>query len=203
MYQHWESCFRLGTYSKVTIPDYHSLKEFSVTKAYANWWIRVCNLDKEILTITCMEPPLDFSRQIPSKSLESRTRKDDSSVSTKENVKNNVENDFDDLPNDSRAFSKLLMGGHQTSTHLEYEETIFNGGSTHCHKTLKQHITMHRVFMYQTTTLKIQVNVTSNAERLNSTLCTMMRLTLILLMQMSSLLMSQLLLNRWNLLVKR
>ena len=33
------------------------------------------------------------------------------------------------------------MGRHQTSTstHSEYEETIFNGGSTHCHKTLKQH----------------------------------------------------------------
>ena len=49
--------------------------------------------------------------------------------------------------------------------------------------------------MYQTTTLKIQVDVTSNTERLDPTLCTMMRLTLILLMQMSSLLMSQLLLN--------
>ena len=33
------------------------------------------------------------------------------------------------------------MGRHQTSTstHSEYEETIFNGGSTHCHKTFKQH----------------------------------------------------------------
>ena len=33
------------------------------------------------------------------------------------------------------------MGGHQTntSTHSEHEETIFNGGSTHCHKTFKQH----------------------------------------------------------------
>nr|CAN78421.1 hypothetical protein VITISV_037778 [Vitis vinifera] len=41
VYQHWESCIRLGTYSKVTISDYHSLKEFSVTKAYADWRIRV------------------------------------------------------------------------------------------------------------------------------------------------------------------
>ena len=52
---------------------------------------------------------------------------------------NNVEND---LPDDSRAFSKRSMGGHQTntSTHSEHEETIFNGGSTHsCHKTFKQH----------------------------------------------------------------
>ena len=33
------------------------------------------------------------------------------------------------------------MGGHQTntSTHSKYKETIFNGGSTHCHKTFKQH----------------------------------------------------------------
>ena len=33
------------------------------------------------------------------------------------------------------------MGGHQTntSTYLEHEETIFNGGNTHYHKTLKQH----------------------------------------------------------------
>ena len=33
------------------------------------------------------------------------------------------------------------MGGHQTntSTHSEHEETIFNYGSTHCHKTFKQH----------------------------------------------------------------
>ena len=67
--------------------------------------------------------------------------KDDSSVSTKENVKDNAENDFDDLPDDSRAFSKCSMGGHQTNTftHLKHEETIFIGGSTHCHKTLKQH----------------------------------------------------------------
>ena len=28
VYQHWESCTRLGTYSKVTISDYHSLEEF-------------------------------------------------------------------------------------------------------------------------------------------------------------------------------
>ena len=33
------------------------------------------------------------------------------------------------------------MGGHQTntSTYLEHEETIFNGGNTHYHKTFKQH----------------------------------------------------------------
>ena len=33
------------------------------------------------------------------------------------------------------------MGSHQTntSTHLEHEETIFNYGSGHCHKTFKQH----------------------------------------------------------------
>ena len=52
---------------------------------------------------------------------------------------NNVEND---LPDDSRAFSKRSMGGHQTntSTHSEHEETIFNDGSTHsCHKAFKQH----------------------------------------------------------------
>ena len=97
------------------------------------------NLDKEILTTACIEPPPDSSRQIPSKSLESRMRKDDSSVSNKENVKDNVDNDFDDLPDDSRASSKHSMGGHQTntSTHLKHEETIFNGGSTHYHKTLK------------------------------------------------------------------
>ena len=101
----------------------------------------MCNLDKEILTAACMEPPPDSSRQIPSKSLESRTRKDDSSVSTKEDVKDNVENDFNDLPDDSRASSKRSMGGHRTnnSTHSEYKETIFNGGSTHCHETCKQH----------------------------------------------------------------
>ena len=37
VYQHWESCTKLGTYSKVTIPYYHSLEEFLVTKAYADW----------------------------------------------------------------------------------------------------------------------------------------------------------------------
>ena len=33
------------------------------------------------------------------------------------------------------------MGGHQTNTftYLEHDETIFNGGNTHHHKTLKQH----------------------------------------------------------------
>ena len=39
VYQHWESCTRLGTYSKVTILDYHNLEKFSVTKAYVNWWM--------------------------------------------------------------------------------------------------------------------------------------------------------------------
>ena len=99
------------------------------------------NLGKEILTTACIEPPPDFSWKIPSKSLESRTRKDDSSVSTKENVQDNVESDFDDLPDDSRASFNRSMGGHRTntSTHSKHEETIFNGGSTHCHKTFKQH----------------------------------------------------------------
>ena len=148
MYQHWESCTRLGTYSKVTIPDYHNLEKFSVTKAYANWWIRVRNPDKEILTVACMEPPLDSSRKIPSKSLKSRPRKVDSSVSTKESVRN-VEKDFDDLPNDSRASSKRSMGGPQTntSTHSEHKETIFNGGSTHYHKTFKQHNNAQGVYV--------------------------------------------------------
>ena len=115
MYQHWESCIRLGTYSKVIIPDYHSLKEFLVTKAYADWWTRVRNPGKEILTTACIEPPPNSSRKIPSKSLKSRTRKDDLSVSTNEDVKDNVENDFNDLPDDSRASSKRSMGGHRTN----------------------------------------------------------------------------------------
>ena len=75
------------------------------------------------------------------KSLESRTCKVDSSVSTKGNVRDNVEKDFDGLSDDSRASSKRSMGGHQTntSTHSKHEQTIFNGGSTHCHKSFKQH----------------------------------------------------------------
>ena len=101
----------------------------------------MCNPEKEILTATCMEPFLDYSRKIPSKSLESRTRKVDLSVSTKGNVRDNVEKDFDNLPNNSRASFKRSMGSHQTntSTHLEHEETIFNGGSAHYHKTFNQH----------------------------------------------------------------
>ena len=91
------------------------------------------NPGKEILTTACMKSLPDSSRQIPSKPLESRTCKDDSSVSTKENVQDNVESDFDDLPDDSRASSKRSMGGHQTntSTHLEHEETIFDSGNGH------------------------------------------------------------------------
>ena len=73
------------------------------------------NPNKEILTAACIEPPPDSSWLIPSKSLDSRMHKNDSSVSTKENVKDNVENDFDDLLDDSRASSKRLMGGHQTN----------------------------------------------------------------------------------------
>ena len=101
----------------------------------------MCNPNKEILIAACMEPPLDYSWQIPSKSLESRMRKVNSSVSTKGNIRDNVEKDFDDLPDDSRASSKRLMSGHQTntSTHLEHEETNFNCGNAHCHKTFKQH----------------------------------------------------------------
>ena len=81
------------------------------------------NPGKEILTTACIEPPPDSSRQIPSKSLESRTHKNNSSVSTKGNVRDNVEKDFDGLSDDSRASSKRSMGGHQTntSTHLEHE----------------------------------------------------------------------------------
>ena len=101
----------------------------------------MCNPEKEILTATCMEPLLDSSRQIPLKFLKSRTRKVDLSVSTKGNIRDNVEKDFDNLPNNSRASFKRSMGGHQTntSTHLEHEETIFNGGSAHYHKTFNQH----------------------------------------------------------------
>ena len=113
-------------------PECALWSKFSVTKAY---------VDKEILIATCIEPPLYSSRKIPLKSLESRTCKVDSSVSTKGNVRDNAKKDFDGLPDDLRAFSKPSMGGHQTniSTHLEHEETIFNGGSAHCHKTFKQH----------------------------------------------------------------
>ena len=117
------------------------LKSFSVTKAYADWWIRVRNPGKEILTTACIEPTPNFSWKIPSKSLESRMRKVDSSVSTKGSVRDNVDKDFDDLLDDSRTSSKCSMGGHQTntSTHLEHDETIFNGGSGQYHKTFKQH----------------------------------------------------------------
>ena len=76
----------------------------------------MCNPDKEIIIVACMEPLSDSSWKIPTKFLESRTRKVDSSVSTKENVRDNVEKDFDDLPDDSRASSKHSMGGHQTNT---------------------------------------------------------------------------------------
>ena len=43
-------------------------------------------------------------------------RKVNSSVSTKGNIRDNVEKDFDDLPDDSSAFSKRSMGSHQTNT---------------------------------------------------------------------------------------
>ena len=41
------------------------------------------------------------------------------------------------------------MGGHKnnTSTHLEHEETILNGGSTQCHKTFKQHNNAHGLYV--------------------------------------------------------
>ena len=64
-------------------------------------------------------------------------------------------------------------------------------------------MTMQRLSTYQMTILNIQVNVTLNTERLNPTLCTMMRLTLILLMQVSFLPMFQPQLNQWNLVVER
>ena len=86
--KHWKSCTRLGTHSKVTIPDYHSLEEFLITKTYVDWWIGVCNLEKT------PPPPHDSSRQIPSKSLESRIYKIDPSVSTKKNVGDNIEGEF-------------------------------------------------------------------------------------------------------------
>ena len=122
------------------MPNYHSLEEFSITKAYANWWIGVCNLKKNMLSIACIEPPHDSSLQIPSKSLESRTCKINPSVSTKSNVGDNIEGNFDNLPNDSRVSSKHSMGGHQTNvfTHLEHEGIIFYGGNAHYHQTFKQ-----------------------------------------------------------------
>ena len=80
----------------------------------------MCNSEKEILT-ACTKHPPDSSPQIPSKSLESKMHKVDSS--TNGNIRDNVEKDFDDLPNDSRVSSKHSMGGHQTNvfTHLEHE----------------------------------------------------------------------------------
>ena len=101
----------------------------------------MCNPDKEIIIVACMEPLSDSSWKIPTKFLESRTRKVDSSVSTKENVRDNVEKDFDDLPDNSRVSSKCSMGSHQTntSTYSEHEKTIFNSGGAHCHNIFKQH----------------------------------------------------------------
>ena len=58
----------------------------------------MCNLEKNTLTTAYIEPPHDSSRKIPSKSLESRTRKIDLSVSTKRNVGDNIERNFDNLP---------------------------------------------------------------------------------------------------------
>ena len=89
------------------------------------------------------------------------------------------------------------MGGHQTNTsiHLEHEETIFNGGSTHCHKTFKQHNNAQGLYV-----LDYDFENTSEchfkSQKIRPNLVTMMRPTFILLMQMPSLLMSQLLLNR-------
>ena len=63
----------------------------------------------------------------------------DSSVSTKGNIRHNVDKDFDVLPDDSRASSNHSIRDHQTniSTHLQHKETIFNGGSGHYHKIFK------------------------------------------------------------------
>ena len=147
-----------------------------------DWWIKVRNPDKEILTATCIEPPPNSSQQMPSKYLKTRMHKVDLSVSTKENIRDNVEKELYDLPDDSRASSKCSIGGHQTntSTHSEHEETIFNDGNTHHHKTFKQHNNAQGLYVSDDNSK--EVNVTSNAKKLDPTLCTMMRLILILLM---------------------
>ena len=154
------------------------------------------NPNKEILTAACMESFPDSSRKIPSKSLKSRTHKVDSSVYTKGNIRDNVEKNFDDLPNDSRASFKRSIGGHQTntSTHSEYEETIFNYGSAHCHKTFKQHNNAQGPYVsddYSENTSECHFKhrkIRPNLVYYDETNCHP-------LMQMSSLLKSQLLLN--------
>ena len=83
----------------------------------------MCNLEKNTLTTAYIEPPHDSSQKIPLKSWESRTRKIDPSVSTKRNVGDNIEGNFDNLPNDSGVSSKRSMDGHQTNVfaHLKHE----------------------------------------------------------------------------------
>ena len=80
-----------------------------------------CNFKKETLTAAYKEHPPDSSWQILSKYLESRTCKINSNVTTKNNVKDNVKGNFDDIPDDSRASSKRSVGSPQAncSTHLE------------------------------------------------------------------------------------
>ena len=80
----------------------------------------MCNPNKEILTVACMEPPLDSSWQIPSKSLESRMRKVNSSVSTKGNIIDTVEKDFDDLQAQALIMScKCVKLDHLALRHKE------------------------------------------------------------------------------------
>ena len=109
----------------------------------------MCNSEKETLTAACIEPPPYSYQEIPSKFLERRMRKIDSSVSTKRNVRDNVGGNFNDIPNGSKVFSKCSMGGHQAnvSTHLEHEGTIFYGGNGHYHQTFKHNNNAHVLYV--------------------------------------------------------
>ena len=149
-------------------------------RAYADWWITVRNPDKEIITAACMKSLLDSSRQIPSKFLESRTCKVDSSVL----LRGTLETMLRRILMIYLMIQELLLSFQWVvikliSPHTRSMRKLFSIVVMLIVTRFLSNITMHKVFMYQMTTLKTQVNVSSNAERLDLTLCTMMRLTLI------------------------
>ena len=91
MYWHWESCIKLGILCIVSILNCYNLREFSITKAYANWGSRV--LEKEAFTIY-MEYLPSPSQQIPTKPLESITHKISIDISTGRSTKADIDGNF-------------------------------------------------------------------------------------------------------------
>ena len=114
------------------------------------------NLDKEIITAACMKSLLDSSQQIPSKFLESRMRKVDSSVL----LSGTLETMLRRILMIYLIIQELLLSTQWVvikliPPHTQSMRKLFSIVVVLTVTIFLSNIIMHKVFMYHMTTLKI------------------------------------------------